>query len=140
VTKEQEALFRRMPLGGEGLLAPIFRHGVSVRVPDVLVLLSQPERVQTPEVGEATTPRDAASQVAFHYAHGQLAKEGLRSMGVPRGHPLVCSFLGAPHNLVTFPDWSYSISVILKRNQVNSPEAGCHVTSLFVGMRIPSTS
>lgn len=36
VTKEQEALFRRMPLGGEGLLAPIFRHGVSVLVPDVL--------------------------------------------------------------------------------------------------------
>src|SRR5437763_434360 len=96
VTKEQEALFRRMPLGGEGLLAPIFRHGVPVRVPDALALLSQPERMQTPEVGEATTPRDAARQAAFHYAHGQLAKEGLRSMGVPRGHPLVRSFLGAP--------------------------------------------
>jgi signal transduction histidine kinase len=26
VTEEQERLFRRMPLGGEGLLAPIFRH------------------------------------------------------------------------------------------------------------------
>src|SRR5256886_9395166 len=34
VTKEQEALFQRMPLGGEGLLAPIFRHGVPVRVAD----------------------------------------------------------------------------------------------------------
>ena len=36
VTEQQEALFRRMPLGGEGLLAPIFRYGVSVRVEDVL--------------------------------------------------------------------------------------------------------
>jgi signal transduction histidine kinase len=96
VTKEQEALFRRMPLGGEGLLAPIFRHGVPVRVPDALALLSQPESMQTPEVGEATTPRDAARQAAFHYAHGQPAKEDLHSMGVPRGHPLVRSFLGAP--------------------------------------------
>ena len=38
VTKEQERLFRRMPLGGEGLLAPIFRYGVPVRVPDALAL------------------------------------------------------------------------------------------------------
>src|SRR5579859_7954672 len=38
VTLEQEALFRRMPLGGEGVLAPIFRHGVPVRVADVLAL------------------------------------------------------------------------------------------------------
>src|SRR5260370_20231953 len=28
VTPEQEALFRRMPLSGEGLLAPDFPHGV----------------------------------------------------------------------------------------------------------------
>src|SRR5947209_10665692 len=41
VTEEQEELFRRMPLGGEGLLAPIFRHGVSVRVPDALALLQR---------------------------------------------------------------------------------------------------
>src|SRR5439155_2705743 len=32
VTEEQERLFRRMPLGGEGLLAPIFRQGVPVLV------------------------------------------------------------------------------------------------------------
>lgn len=96
VTKEQEALFRRMPLGGEGLLAPIFRHGVPVRVPDALALLSRPEHTQTPEVGEVTKSRDAARQAAFHFAHGQLARGDLRSMGVPRGHPHVRSFLGAP--------------------------------------------
>src|SRR2546421_11262157 len=43
VSKEQEALFRRMSLGGEGLLAPIFRQGVSVLVPDVLALVHQKE-------------------------------------------------------------------------------------------------
>jgi signal transduction histidine kinase len=34
VNPEQEALFRRLPLGGEGLLAPIFQHGAPVRVVD----------------------------------------------------------------------------------------------------------
>ncbi len=92
VTPEQEALFRRMPLGGEGLLAPIFRHGVPVRVTDALAHLSQPE--QTRATGQRN--RDAARQAAFDYAHGQLSTEGLRSMGVPRGHPVVRSFLGAP--------------------------------------------
>src|SRR5947209_14718483 len=32
-----------------------------------------------------------------------------------------------PYNLVTFPDWLYSIWVILQRNQVKSPEARCQV-------------
>ncbi|HEY7413846.1 MAG TPA: DUF4118 domain-containing protein, partial [Ktedonobacteraceae bacterium] len=36
VTEEQERLFRRVPLGGEGLLAPIFRQGVPVLVDDIL--------------------------------------------------------------------------------------------------------
>src|SRR5258708_160355 len=92
VTAEQEALFRRMPLSGEGLLAPIFRHGVPVRVADALAHLPQPE--QTRATGQQN--RDAARQAAFDYAHGQLSKEGLRSMGVPRGHPVVRSFLGVP--------------------------------------------
>jgi len=97
VTQEQEALFRRMPLGGEGLLAPIFRHGVPVRVPDALALLhqadpSQPERVQ----GASIASRDAARQAAFDYVHRQIPREGLRYQGVPRGHPQVRSFLGAP--------------------------------------------
>jgi len=92
VTPEQEALFRRLQLSGEGLLAPIFRHGVPVRVADALAHLPQPE--QTRATGQQN--RDAARQAAFAYAHGQLSKEGLRSMGVPRGHPVVRSFLGAP--------------------------------------------
>jgi signal transduction histidine kinase len=57
VTPEQEALFRRLPLGGEGLLAPIFQYGVPVRVADA-------------------------------------AETG--AVDMPRGHPLVRSFLGAP--------------------------------------------
>ena len=91
-TPEQEARLRRMPLRGEGLLAPILHHGVPVRVADVLAHLPQPE--QTRATGQRN--RDAARQAAFDYAHGQISTEGLRSMGVPRGHPVVRSFLGAP--------------------------------------------
>jgi signal transduction histidine kinase/GAF domain-containing protein len=90
VTEEQEALFRRMPLGGEGLLAPIFHHGVSVLVPDALVDIAH--STDAPAVER----RDAAREAAFAYAHGQLPSEELRSMGIPRGHPVVRSFLGAP--------------------------------------------
>ena len=43
VTPEQEAQFRHMPLGGEGLLIPIFRHGVPVRVADALALVARTE-------------------------------------------------------------------------------------------------
>src|SRR5207237_5963998 len=43
VTGEQEALFRRMPLGGEGLLAPIFRHGVPVRGPYAFAFHKPPD-------------------------------------------------------------------------------------------------
>src|SRR5260370_25179674 len=81
-----------MPLGGEGLLAPMLRHGVPVGVADALAQPPQPE--QTQATGQRN--RDAARQAAFDYAHGQLSKESLRSMGVPRGHPVVRSFLGAP--------------------------------------------
>src|SRR6266702_3613401 len=45
VTKEQEELLRQMPLGGEGLLAPIFRHGVPVRVDDAVAFIHQPEHI-----------------------------------------------------------------------------------------------
>lgn len=84
VTEQQEVLFRRMPLGGEGLLAPIFRFGVPVRVSDVLTHIATH--------GE----RDEARKTAFAYAHGQLSSESLSSMGVPHGHPVIRSFLGAP--------------------------------------------
>ncbi len=90
VTPEQEAQFRHMPLGGEGLLIPVFRHGVPVRVADALALVARTEE------SSATDPRAAASQAAAAYVHGQLTAEGLRAQGVPRGHPIVRSFLGAP--------------------------------------------
>ena len=97
VTKQQEAQFQRMGLGGEGLLAPIFRHGVSVRVADALAFMPHPENIQVAKLrASSIESRDSARQAAFEYAHGHLAKEGLRSLGVPRGHPIVRSFLGAP--------------------------------------------
>ncbi len=97
VTKPQEAQFQRMGLGGEGLLAPIFRHGVPVRVADALAFMPHPENIQAAKLrARSLESRDSARQAAFEYAHGQLTKEGLRSLGVPRGHPIVRSFLGAP--------------------------------------------
>jgi len=101
VTKEQERLFRRMPLGGEGLLAPIFRYGVPVRVPDALALMHNSARLAHGAVGITTrkdtlTPRDAAREAASFYAQGMLAREELHTLGVPVGHPIVRSFLGAP--------------------------------------------
>src|SRR5438309_12057334 len=66
VTPEQEALFRHMPLGGEGLLAPIFRHGVPVRVPDALALLQRADLSQQKGAPDASTAsRDVARQAAF---------------------------------------------------------------------------
>ncbi len=87
VTEQQEALFRRIPLGGEGLLAPIFRYGVPVRVADVLTHVKS---VST------ESERDEARETALAYAHGQLPSDALRSMNVPHGHPSIRSFLGAP--------------------------------------------
>ncbi len=93
VTLEQETLLRHMQLGGNGLLAPIFHHGVSVLVPDVLTFHSKPGPSQP------TTSTDsgiAVKQAASAYVQGQLPKEELRSVGFPTGHPEVRSFLGAP--------------------------------------------
>ncbi len=90
VTKMQEELFRRMPLGGEGLLAPIFRQGVSVLVPDALTLIPHAEDRHLSDLHEE------ARQAAIAYAHGHIPVEGLRSMGIPRGHPVIRSFLGTP--------------------------------------------
>ena len=86
VTEEQELLLRQMPLGGEGLLAPIFRQGVPVLVADALDYLAHGKQ----------TSHDLARQAAFDYAHGHVAKDGLRGLGIPHGHPIVRSFLGVP--------------------------------------------
>src|SRR6266571_1566195 len=80
VTEQQEELFRRMPLGGEGLLAPIFRQGVPVLVPDALSFIHQPEHSQTAKSHDTSlAAKEAARQAAFEYAHRHLTKEGLRS-------------------------------------------------------------
>src|SRR5947207_3530485 len=97
VTKEQEAQLQRMRLGGEGLLAPIFRHGVPVRVADALEYMPHPENIQAAKMrARSIASREFARQAASEYAHGHRTKEGLRSLGVPGGHPIVRSFLGAP--------------------------------------------
>jgi two-component system phosphate regulon sensor histidine kinase PhoR len=90
VTKEQETLFRETPLGGEGLLAPIFRSGVSVRIADFLDHLDQQQARPT------RSERDTARDLAAAYAQGALPVEQLRSLGVRTGHPLPRSFLGVP--------------------------------------------
>jgi signal transduction histidine kinase len=74
VTPEQEEMLRRMPLGGKGLLAPIFRQGVPVRVPDIL----------------------AVPPTSFDKVHKHLVKMQQRSTHLPKGHPGMRSFLGAP--------------------------------------------
>ena len=96
VTEEQEEWFRRVPLGGEGLLAPIFRHGKPVRVGDALAFIHHSTNAQDGKFRPTTAYRNAARQAALDYARGHLAKEGLQSMGVPGRHPVVRSFLGAP--------------------------------------------
>lgn len=96
VTPEQEALFRRMPLGGEGLLAPIFRYGVAVRVDDALVHMRNLESSLSGKPSTTQEKREKAREQAFAYAHGQHSAAELHSVGIPRGHPVVRSFLGAP--------------------------------------------
>lgn len=105
VSPEQERLFRRMPLGGEGVLAPIFRHAMPVRVGDVLALGGEgfhgARDAGSPgepakRVSSANAARAAARAAAARYASGEDRGERLQYVGVPRGHPIIRSFLGAP--------------------------------------------
>jgi two-component system, OmpR family, phosphate regulon sensor histidine kinase PhoR len=104
VTPEQEALFRRMPLGGEGLLAPIFREGVPVRISDALQQVGGFHGEQFASQGHHSRDhaRGPAHALASDTAHttargsGPTAKGALHAPGVPQGHPIVRSFLGAP--------------------------------------------
>lgn len=103
VNPEQEEMFRQTPLGGEGLLAPIFRHARTVRVPDALAAMhAQPAEDATGQ-GQTYTPAqrraktlEAAQSAALAYSRGESGHRDLKSVGVPRGHPVVRSFLGAP--------------------------------------------
>lgn len=90
VSPQQEALLRRMPLGGEGLLAPIFHHGIPVRVDDIL------EHLDHSHPYTAKHERHTAHDLAAAYARGEIPVQRLHSLGVPSGHPLPRSFLGAP--------------------------------------------
>ncbi len=97
VSSEEEERLRRMALGGEGLLAPIFRYGVAVRVSDALEQ-AYPWHGNRAGHAKAFSPqaREEARRTAFEYAHGQVSREHLRYTGIPHGHPVVRSFLGAP--------------------------------------------
>jgi two-component system phosphate regulon sensor histidine kinase PhoR len=100
VTPEQEAFFRRTPLGGEGLLTPIFRQGIPVRVADTLALLSSAPgapAADPPDVRAGSADALETAQYAERgSANGQPSHATLRYLGVPSGHPGVRSFLGAP--------------------------------------------
>src|SRR5690348_10993359 len=79
VTAKQEEWFRHVPLGGEGLLAPIFHHGKPVRVGDALAHLHRPDNAQSGKFRPTIEYRNAARQAASDYAHGHLTREGLHS-------------------------------------------------------------
>ncbi len=116
VTPEQEELFRRMPLGGEGILAPIFRYGVTVHVDDALELQPASHHAAMAHRGQMNaatnapssalenaekqargeSPRDLARRKAYEFARGRASANDLRAVGSPRGHPVTRSFLGAP--------------------------------------------
>lgn len=102
VTAEQEESFRRAPLGGEGLLAPIFRHARAVRVPDAQAVI-QPHTGDPSSHDQHDTPSQrrarsiaAARAAAQTYVEAGNDHRALRSVGIPAGHPTVRSFLGAP--------------------------------------------
>lgn len=102
VTAEQEEMFRHTPLGGEGLLAPIFRYARTVRVPDALaVARAQPTDTGRQDAQDTPSRRRskvlaAAQAAALSYARGESSQRELKSVGVPRKHLTVRSFLGAP--------------------------------------------
>lgn len=95
VSSAEEALFRRMPLGGSGLLEPIFQKGVPVRVVDALALPRG--TMHGHPVSESESESEAeASHSAHQHERGLPHEIELRTAGFPPGHPIARSFLGAP--------------------------------------------
>lgn len=93
VSSQQEHFFQHMSFKGEGLLAPIFWEGVPVRIADVLAhgrTVGVHHHDMSPEWIKA------GRQAAVDYAQGRVSKEKLLSVGVPKNHPVVRSFLGVP--------------------------------------------
>lgn len=102
VTPEEEERLRHIPLGGEGLLAPIFQHARSVRVGDAMAMMARD--YNTGDILDHrgasgyhhTSAIDQARAAALSYARGESTARDLKSVGLPKGHPAVRSFLGAP--------------------------------------------
>ncbi len=94
VTQEQEELFRRMPLGGDGLLLPIFQHGIPVLVADALSFLHTNNHTSHESKQQET--EETLREEALTFSHDIAPIEELHAIGVPRGHPVVRSFLGVP--------------------------------------------
>ncbi|HEV2238477.1 MAG TPA: hypothetical protein VGR57_17600, partial [Ktedonobacterales bacterium] len=101
VTPEQERLFRHLRLGGEGVLAPIFHHGLPVLVADVLQLGEGGihrggEAAPAPAAKMRDPLGKAPSEVEATHVVPPAAESTrrLRYGGVPHGHPIVRSFLG----------------------------------------------
>lgn len=101
VSPAEESLFRQMPLGGSGLLEPIFHQGVPVRVADALTLPrgtmhGHPAGDSEPETGTALEHHGVPSAHGSPIVPGRLSEIELRTAGFPHGHPIARSFLGAP--------------------------------------------
>ena len=73
VTGAQEEVFRRLPMGGDDLLAPIFRYGLPVRVGDITSLLSRDAQyllAQATGRGLCSWSRRGAGAAEGRYAGG----------------------------------------------------------------------
>jgi PAS domain S-box-containing protein len=84
-TQEQEAFLRRVLLTGEELFALLFHQGMPARVADVVPLFSPAEEPPSADGQDATDPTASA-----------LGPAEERAKGLPPGHAVVRSFLGAP--------------------------------------------
>jgi signal transduction histidine kinase len=103
VSLAEEALFRQMPLGGSGLLEPIFHQGMPVRVADALALprgtmhgYGYPVSESEPETGSALERHGEQHAHGSPHEPGHPSEIELRTGGFPHGHPIARSFLGAP--------------------------------------------
>lgn len=94
VMQEQEALLHRMWLGGEGALAPLFRHGKSVLVSDIFTL-PQPEAVSLFGLRERADQAEGIFDAFGHY-RPPVPTNAANIVDRPREQPTVRSFLGVP--------------------------------------------
>ena len=72
-----------------------------MRVPDALAMAHGPAHFAHGAIGDSARndtreKSESARAAASSYAQGTLTREELQTLGVPRGHPIVRSFLGSP--------------------------------------------